>query len=334
MKKIDLANRIIEITKDLETAYVSEFNKNMLTKLRDAIEASGEPAFSGAPELSGEVDEDAVRKAEDLLKAFLNETWTERPDAHKYVIGSCLAQAFLFEQPMHPKEKVQYLTRVEDGKERYYCSYNERGTVCDFCAAAPIDELKEQWVKEQIMIQNEWGEESALVQETILETGFQEAGVILTEKLSFHEDVRKLCEENQCRCYGTTWACPPAVGSLEECKERVLLFKYLHLFSKVYVVEDFMDMSGFLEAMKDFKVIARALDKKLRGKLEPMQILSNESCDRCKTCTYPDEPCRFPDELHHSIEGYGFYVSELAELAGIKYMNGENTVTFFGAVLY
>ncbi|MBQ9912152.1 MAG: hypothetical protein IJM49_03895 [Firmicutes bacterium] len=44
--------------------------------------------------------------------------------------------------------------------------------------------------------------------------------------------------------------------------------------------------------------------------------------------------CRFPDELQPSIEGYGLYVLELARLAGIRYNNGQSTVTFFGAVVY
>ena len=68
--------------------------------------------------------------------------------------------------------------------------------------------------------------------------------------------------------------------------------------------------------------------------LPEAQILSNESCGRCAECTYPDAPCRFPEELYHSIEGYGLNVSELAGQAGIRYMNGPSTVTFFGAVLY
>ena len=57
-------------------------------------------------------------------------------------------------------------------------------------------------------------------------------------------------------------------------------------------------------------------------------------CGRCASCTYPDAPCRFPEELYHSLEGYGFNVSELAGQAGIRYMNGPSTVTFLGAVLY
>ncbi|MFQ6804175.1 MAG: DUF2284 domain-containing protein [Lachnospiraceae bacterium] len=32
-------------------------------------------------------------------------------------------------------------------------------------------------------------------------------------------------------------------------------------------------------------------------------ILSNEGCDLCSECTYPEAPCRFPDRSHGSIEG-------------------------------
>ena len=35
-----------------------------------------------------------------------------------------------------------------------------------------------------------------------------------------------------------------------------------------------------------------------------------------------------------SLETYGIAVSELAALAGMNYINGSDTVTYFGAVLY
>ena len=35
-----------------------------------------------------------------------------------------------------------------------------------------------------------------------------------------------------------------------------------------------------------------------------------------------------------SLEAYGIHVSKLAETAGMKYINGQNTVTYFGAVLF
>ena len=164
----------------------------------------------------------------------------------------------------------------------------------------------------------------------ILSSGFDETGVIPTKALHYYEDVRKMCEDNVCRCYGTTWACPPATGTIEECRERISAYEHMQLFSKIYPLEDPMDFEAMMEAMHDFKDCVDVL----AGELGGIFILSNESCDRCRICTYPDAPCRFPEKLHHSIEGYGLMISELAEQAGINYINGQGTVTFFGAVLY
>ena len=90
--------------------------------------------------------------------------------------------------------------------------------------------------------------ETVRVQKTIFETGFKEAGIIPAAQLTFHEEVRKMCEGNQCGCYGTTWACPPAVGSLEECRERIRQFSCMYLFSKFYVLEDSFDLDGMRRA--------------------------------------------------------------------------------------
>ena len=129
MKKTELAKRLIVTGEELERAHVNDFNRKVLTELAKA-------------EFTGDVDDNAVKKAESLLRSFLNETWAEAPHAHKYVINSCLALAFLFEKPLHPQKSTNYEVRMEDGRERYYCSYNERGTICDFCAAEPADEIK------------------------------------------------------------------------------------------------------------------------------------------------------------------------------------------------
>nr|WP_305142352.1 DUF2284 domain-containing protein [uncultured Acetatifactor sp.] len=44
-------------------------------------------------------------------------------------------------------------------------------------------------------------------------------------------------------------------------------------------------------------------------------------------------PCRFPDMAISSLEAHGINVSRLAAECGMKYINGQNTVTYFGAVL-
>ena len=88
------------------------------------------------------------------------------------------------------------------------------------------------------------------------------------------------------------------------------------------------------QGLLDFKQLVDRFQQALEGVLPEFLLLSNEGCKRCSVCTYPNAPCRFPELLHHSLEGYGFIVSELAKEAGVHYTNGANTVTFFGALLF
>ena len=68
--------------------------------------------------------------------------------------------------------------------------------------------------------------------------------------------------------------------------------------------------------------------------LEDCLFLGAGGCRVCSRCAkQDDEPCRHPDLALSSLEAYGINVSVLAPQAGMKYINGVNTVTYFGAVL-
>lgn len=56
------------------------------------------------------------------------------------------------------------------------------------------------------------------LKEIMKEIGFWECGYVKVDKLRYSQEVRKICEENTCRNYATSWACPPAIGTLLECK--------------------------------------------------------------------------------------------------------------------
>ena len=57
--------------------------------------------------------------------------------------------------------------------------------------------------------------EKELAQLPILEYEF-----FKPEDIIFSKEVRDLCEGNSCGLYNTSWACPPAVGSVESCIEK------------------------------------------------------------------------------------------------------------------
>lgn len=99
------------------------------------------------------------------------------------------------------------------------------------------------------------------IQEIALQSSLFETGYVEISHLRYYPEVRAACEKNVCRAYGTTWACPPAVGSLDECRERVAQYDKMLLFSKKYQLEDSFDFEGMTAGMHDFKRVLSGLPK-------------------------------------------------------------------------
>jgi predicted metal-binding protein len=170
--------------------------------------------------------------------------------------------------------------------------------------------------------------------EQVEKAGVFQYGLTKPSEINYRQEIQEICKGNSCRQYGRTWACPPAVGTVDDCRNRCQQYNIILVFTGKFMIEDSYDFDGMMRALLEFKQIAQNLDLTLKPYLKKYLILSNESCSTCKSCTYPDIPCRFHERLHHSIEGYGILVSELAKQVGVNYNNGNNSITYFGALLF
>jgi predicted metal-binding protein len=150
----------------------------------------------------------------------------------------------------------------------------------------------------------------------------------------FLEEVRKICKQNRCGLYGRSWACPPAVGSLEECKAWCLAYKHAFIFTTVTKVKNRYDVKEWIQAGKEHEKLTDRVADIFRSYDGDALILSTEGCASCKKCTYPNNPCRFPNRMSPATEGYGIMVIQQAKLCNIKYNNGVDTVTFFSMVFF
>ena len=56
------------------------------------------------------------------------------------------------------------------------------------------------------------------------------------------------------------------------------------------------------------------------------------TCRRCARCTYPDAPCRFPEEQVVSMEAYGLLVSQVCQDCGAVYYHGPRTMTYVSCI--
>ena len=64
---------------------------------------------------------------------------------------------------------------------------------------------------------------------------------ITTSELIFKEEVRQICSQ-ECPMYGKSWSCPPAVGSVEECREKCTSYHGAFLFTTIAEVSDIANM--------------------------------------------------------------------------------------------
>ena len=164
--------------------------------------------------------------------------------------------------------------------------------------------------------------------------GVQHYSTIDPQDIPFEPEIRRICEGNTCRHYGKSWACPPAVGTLAECRAQCLRFPAAVVFCNSYPLEDAFDYEGMRAGHRAFQQLCDRLYEPIHARYPRFLLLSNEGCIRCPVCTYPGAPCRMPQRLFPSIEGYGIHVGKLAALAHLPYVGRPNTVTYFGMLLH
>ena len=78
--------------------------------------------------------------------------------------------------------------------------------------------------------------------------------------LVFTERVRHVCE-TECPMYGKTWACPPAVGTVEECRARCLSYPEGLMISTVTEVGDVENLEETLSTRKEHEEITHQVAK-------------------------------------------------------------------------
>ena len=155
------------------------------------------------------------------------------------------------------------------------------------------------------------------------------------DQVTFDPMFRTLCEKNSCGFYNACWTCPPAVGTIEELMAKAKAYRRILVYQTVSPLEDSYDIEGMHDAAVAHNRLTLRVQQTIRQTGLTSMVLGAGTCGVCPTCTKPTgEPCRFPDLAITSLEACGVSVSELAKICGLKYINGANTVTYFGLLLY
>ena len=166
--------------------------------------------------------------------------------------------------------------------------------------------------------------------------GAYKAGVVDLQDVRFDRAFRAMCETNACGNYGKCWMCPPDAGDIDALMNEAQSYQKALVYQTVGKLEDSYDFEGMMEAARLHNELSRALAKWFATLPFAKKLhLGAGGCHMCGVCTKrTNEPCRHPELAMPSLETYGINVSELAASSGMKYINGQNTVTYFGALLF
>ena len=152
--------------------------------------------------------------------------------------------------------------------------------------------------------------------------------------LEFTDRVRWICQ-HECPMYGTSWACPPAVGSVTHCKARCLGYENALVIATITEVADIANIDDTLATRSDHEAVTNQVRDLFRAQGIDPDVLSTESCAECDRCAWLDgQPCRFPDRMHPCVESHGINILPLIEELGLCFQYGENVVTWFSLLLY
>lgn len=154
------------------------------------------------------------------------------------------------------------------------------------------------------------------------------------KQLEFSDRIRWICE-HECPMYNRTWACPPAVGSVEACRNQCLRHENCLMIATITEVDDIANIEESLATRPAHEEITNQVIAILQEQGISPYVLSTEACAYCQRCAWLDgEPCRFPEKMHPCVESHGINLIPTLEENGIAFQYGANVVTWVSLLFF
>ena len=172
--------------------------------------------------------------------------------------------------------------------------------------------------------------------EIALECGAANAVVIPQSQIALSAEFRDICRKNSCGNYGKFYSCPPDIGDIQALMMQVRRYSHGLLYQSVTAVMDSFDFAGMMRAGRVHGQLSQKIHKVVKPLVgEPMMHMTAGGCFLCKTCAKQEgKPCRYPENMLPQLEGCGVDVYNTVKSIDMKYINGKNTVTYFGLLLF
>ena len=154
------------------------------------------------------------------------------------------------------------------------------------------------------------------------------------KSLEFSDRIRWICE-NECPMCGTTWACPPAVGSVNACRAKCRSYDNCLMIATITEVADIANIDETLATRPDHEEITGQVAALMEEQGVKPYVLSTEACAICDRCAILDgQPCRRPERMHPCLESHGINIIPTLEENGLEFQYGDNMITWYSLLFF
>ena len=168
-----------------------------------------------------------------------------------------------------------------------------------------------------------------------IEAGAAKAEMITVDQIITSATFREACRQNMCGQWGKCWMCPPDVGEVNELMAQIRNYRHGLGYQTIGELEDSFDIEGMGEAKKRHIALTHRIEAAAKTLVGDHLHLTCGGCGVCERCAKVDgQPCRFPEKALPSLEAYGVDVYNTTRQTSLKYINGQNTVTYFSVLLF
>ncbi len=172
--------------------------------------------------------------------------------------------------------------------------------------------------------------------ERILELGATDVRILNMDQIVTDKQYRELCASNACGNYGKCYMCPPDIGEIDLLISDLRKYSKALVYQTVHPLEDSYDFEGMMDGGKAHIDLSQSIEEEKEALFGKGAL--HLSCGGCRLCDNCEKrlgnPCRYPDRALTSLEAYGVDVSSTVIPLGMKYINGADTVTYFGMICY
>ena len=154
------------------------------------------------------------------------------------------------------------------------------------------------------------------------------------KELEFSSRIRWICE-HECPMYGKTWACPPGVGSVDDCQSKCLRYSNCLMIGTITEAADISNMEDALKTRPEHEKLTNQIREFFREQNIEPYILSTEACAVCDRCAIADGlPCRKPERMHPCLESHGINLIPTLDGLGLEFQYGGDVITWYSLLFF